>query len=317
MASVNKVQVDGVVYDIAGSGGGGGGGLVDSVNGMIGDVVLTASDVGALATTASYVSSFNGSSGAITYTAPVTSVNGSTGAVTLSIPSTASDVGAIAAPVSPSSGDVLKYSGSAWVADAPSVDPDAKTNDMTQSVGVDSSGKLWTAPGGGGSGSNPMRLIRSITVPGTLPTGGVDSSGVNWIECSNGGFNFGFDTDSNGDSFNLTKIAIKFKAYTADSTAKANSIRVSNNANPSTIGKITGIRTGTTLNNYGNWFAEYIGSSWFDTTVSYGIGNAFWGQEWYNNNPAYSSFQAFSIMAVYPASVGFAENSTFEIWGRD
>lgn len=50
---------------------------------------------------------------------PVTSVNGSTGAVTLSIPSTAGDVGAIPAPASPSAGDVLTYSGSAWAASAP------------------------------------------------------------------------------------------------------------------------------------------------------------------------------------------------------
>ena len=40
----------------------------------------------------SAVTSFNGSTGAVTYTAPVTSVNGSTGAVTLSIPSATSDL---------------------------------------------------------------------------------------------------------------------------------------------------------------------------------------------------------------------------------
>ena len=114
--AIKYITVDEVTYAIEGSGGGGGGGAVESVNGMIGDVVLTASDVGALATTASYVSSFNGSSGAITYTAPVTSVNGNTGAVTLSIPSTAADVGAIAAPSSPASGAFLVWSGSAWVA---------------------------------------------------------------------------------------------------------------------------------------------------------------------------------------------------------
>lgn len=45
MSSINKVQVDGVVYNIAGSGGGGGGGAVDSVNGQIGDVILVADDI--------------------------------------------------------------------------------------------------------------------------------------------------------------------------------------------------------------------------------------------------------------------------------
>ena len=97
MASVNKVQVDGVVYDIAGSGGGGGGGLVDSVNGMIGAVVLSASDVGAIPSPSSASSGnflkYSGSSW-IADNAPVTSVNGNTGAVSLSIPSTPSDIGA-------------------------------------------------------------------------------------------------------------------------------------------------------------------------------------------------------------------------------
>ena len=54
------------------------------------NISLTASDVSALPSSTTYVSSFNGSSGAITYTAPVTSVNGQTGAVTLSIPAAVS-----------------------------------------------------------------------------------------------------------------------------------------------------------------------------------------------------------------------------------
>ena len=40
----------------------------------------------------SAVTSFNGSTGAVTYTAPVTSVNGATGAVTISVPSNTSDL---------------------------------------------------------------------------------------------------------------------------------------------------------------------------------------------------------------------------------
>lgn len=56
---------------------------VTSVNTKTGAVTLTASDVGALSSSTTYVSSFNGSSGAVTYTAPVTSVNGQTGAVVI------------------------------------------------------------------------------------------------------------------------------------------------------------------------------------------------------------------------------------------
>ena len=56
---------------------------VSSVNTKTGAVTLTASDVGALSSSTTFVSSFNGSSGAVTYTAPVTSVNTQTGAVVI------------------------------------------------------------------------------------------------------------------------------------------------------------------------------------------------------------------------------------------
>lgn len=73
---------------------------VQSVNGKTGAVVLTASDVNALPSSTviptktsdlqndsgfltSAVTSFNGNTGAVTYTAPVTSVNGSTGSVVI------------------------------------------------------------------------------------------------------------------------------------------------------------------------------------------------------------------------------------------
>lgn len=75
---------------------------VDSVNGKTGTVVLSASDVGALASNTTYVSSVNGSSGAVTISVPtktsdlqndsgfltsaVTTFNGQSGAVTYSAP---------------------------------------------------------------------------------------------------------------------------------------------------------------------------------------------------------------------------------------
>ena len=70
---------------------------VTSVNSKTGDVVLTASDVGALSSSTTFVSSFNGSTGAVTYTAPVTSVNTQTGAVTI----TAAGLGAITTETDP------------------------------------------------------------------------------------------------------------------------------------------------------------------------------------------------------------------------
>ena len=64
---------------------------VSSVNTKTGAVTLTASDVGALSSSTTFVSSFNGSSGAVTYTAPVTSVNTQTGAVVIGTATTSSD----------------------------------------------------------------------------------------------------------------------------------------------------------------------------------------------------------------------------------
>ena len=63
---------------------------VTSVNAKTGAVTLTASDVGALSSSTTFVSSFNGNTGAVTYSAPVTSVNGSTGAVVIGNATTSS-----------------------------------------------------------------------------------------------------------------------------------------------------------------------------------------------------------------------------------
>ena len=56
--------------------------------------------------------------------------------------------GKIDAPNAPALGQFLKWTGTAWVAASLPVNPDAKTSDQTQPVGVDANGKLWTAPGG-------------------------------------------------------------------------------------------------------------------------------------------------------------------------
>lgn len=59
--------------------------------------------------------------------------------------------------------------------------PDTKTNAQTQSVGMDSDGKLWTVPGGGGTGSGDM--LKSVYDPtGSVATAGgipdyVDANG--------------------------------------------------------------------------------------------------------------------------------------------
>lgn len=129
--------------------------------------------------------------------APVQSVNGKTGAVELN----AADVGAgtyskpsggipasdLASAVQTSLGkadsalqsvpSTYRTAAAQDVIDAQKVNtsdynPDSKTSDMTQAVGKDSNGKLWTAPGGGGGSSDYDDLenkpqIGGVTVQGS------------------------------------------------------------------------------------------------------------------------------------------------------
>lgn len=141
-------------FDVMDGQGGSGGGAVSSVNGQTGDVVLDADDVGALPddTTAADLGAYVKPSGGIPKTDLASAVQTSLGkadsalqsytetdptvpswakqqskpSYTASevgalpantpIPSTAADVGAIAAPVSPATGSFLVYTGNAWEA---------------------------------------------------------------------------------------------------------------------------------------------------------------------------------------------------------
>lgn len=95
----------------------GGGGAVNSVNGQTGDVVLTASDVGALPDT---------------YVAPVDSVNGQTGVVVLD----ADDVGALpdTTVIPDSTSDLVNDSGFVNAAGAAAAAPVQSVNGLTGAV---------------------------------------------------------------------------------------------------------------------------------------------------------------------------------------
>ena len=136
----------------------GGGGAVNSVNGQTGDVVLTATDVGALpdttpiptdtsdltntagfvdaagAAAAAPVQSVNGQTGAVTITAPVTSVNGQTGAVSLTIPT--------------DTADLTNTAGFVDAAGAAAAAPVQSVNGQTGAVTISTGGRtlLWTNP---------------------------------------------------------------------------------------------------------------------------------------------------------------------------
>lgn len=100
------------------------------------------------------------------------------------------------------------------------VQPAAKTDAMTQAVGVDDAGALWTAPGGGSAGSD-WKLIRKITVPGDPSS---DTSGIAWVVSNNAVKSIDFDTDDNGEAFSVKELYIATTATNIDSQTAATEI---------------------------------------------------------------------------------------------
>lgn len=80
--------------------------------------------------------------------------------------------------------------------------PEDKTDAMTQAVGKDADGKLWTAPGGGsGGGGSAFSLIRSLTL--TEQTDRVDIT-----------------TGDSGSAFVLTEVYVAVEAQSYTETAE-------------------------------------------------------------------------------------------------
>ena len=61
------------------------------------------------------------------------------------------------------------------------VKPVSKTSEMTQAVGIDSEGRLYTKPGTGGSGSGGGGLSSAYYVGATPPS----DTGILWIDSGN------------------------------------------------------------------------------------------------------------------------------------
>lgn len=138
-----------------GSGGSSTGGAVTSVAGKTGDVTLTKADVG-LSNVANVLQYSEQNKPPY----PVTSVNGKTGDVELTIPT------AYSLPV-------------ASATTLGGVKPSTKTDAMTQDVGVDASGKLYTAPtkapvqsvnGKTGAVSLTASDVGALPISTTIPT---------------------------------------------------------------------------------------------------------------------------------------------------
>ena len=104
------------------------------------------------------VTSFNGSTGAITYSAPVTSVNGMTGAVTVS--STPSTVkGVIGSAVASNSNSMTLPSGGTWFVFNSGHYGYGNTYLSTDGVGTTKNGANYTAYGNSYSGGTTVYAI--------------------------------------------------------------------------------------------------------------------------------------------------------------
>lgn len=158
-------------------------GSVESVNGKTGpNVVLDASDVGALPDDTAYVSTVNGVSGAVTINA--------------------AGINAIPAPGSPNPGDVLTYANGAWTAAAPATElPSVTTTDNGKVLSVVQGAWAASTPDPGlpsVSSTDNGKVLKvvsgvwaaadmgAIPTPSTAPTTGqfLQWNGTAWVAAS-------------------------------------------------------------------------------------------------------------------------------------
>lgn len=146
-----------------------------SINGVIlsGNKSLSDLGVAAASDVPTKTSDLQNDSGFIT-SAPVSSVNGNTGAVVL----TASDVGSIAAPSSPSIGDIVVYANNEWKSKSPSsagihsIPAGGSSGYVLKKLSGTDYDVAWAAESGGGGGTSDYDdltnkpKINSVTLSG-------------------------------------------------------------------------------------------------------------------------------------------------------
>jgi hypothetical protein len=90
--------------------------------------------------------------------------------------------------------------------------PVPKTAEVGQTIkvsAVDDTGKptAWEAVDFPSGKVEPFRLLRTVVVP---EDASADTSGVTWLERSEGGYWFGFDTDADGNPFEVSELIIRY-----------------------------------------------------------------------------------------------------------
>jgi len=160
--------------------------------------------------------------------------------------------------------------------------------------------------------------LRTITIPDSLPEGGV-KDGVKYASASSGGFWFSFNTDENGDSFSGIKeiFMITDVKRGAGTSVAGFQIKNANTPGYATGAVSTYYGTGTNTTFYHSiGYLKSFGYGWHSFakrgTGTTGTG-AMGGVRDAQTNSA-SGFSAMSFLIGNATTTGFASGSTFDIW---
>ena len=146
------------------------------------------------------------------------------------------------------------------------VQPVAKTDDMTQSVGVDEDGGLWTAPGSGGGGSSQWKIIRDLTI----------TENVDRVDIS---------TDDDGNAFSLHEIHVFSYTQSYEDTATVYTFLMNGYWNAGDPYIHSGFKSTASSNNYKQ-------QNHFIATMQNGFADVFqpWAPNIVNSNKAGDMF---------------------------
>lgn len=176
--------------------------------------------------------------------------------------------------------------------------------------------------GGGGGGDGAWKHIRKVVIPEDITT---DESGVSFSERENGGYYFAFDTDENGEPFEVGDL---FVIYSAGSSLSSNyegnksPVIFANRNTPiyggtSSILVSVPISIGKTATKIYGWAKCEKIENYMLTSGSYNSGAIF--------NTTYAIRTPVSISSKFTAinaylqnnmSNGFESGSTFDFYGR-
>ncbi len=167
-----------------------------------------------------------------------------------------------------------------------------------------------------GGGIGQFRHIRKVTIPEDATT---DTSGVNFSARDNGGYYFGFDTDEDGNPFELTEIIIFSEASIASEYATI-SISID-----SSIPNYGGAKIATNLS-VGKSGSKVFAMSYthlFTDGYSSSFGSSFGGGS-FNNVGTYpklmdktlGTIKNIRAFAINNSAAGFEAGSWFEFYGR-